>query len=224
MWSFKQNIYKSSRDAVVNPCSDCIAHDVPINTQIWAGCNATVSTYRDTTLIPEVTDPIVWGSLTTGAWCWYNNDPANETTYGKLYNWYAVAGIYDAASLADPLLRKEFAPTGYHVATDTEWTELTTFLGGSLVAGGELKDNTLCYWNAPNTGATNSVGFRAFGGGYRNDFASDFFYLKTQAYYWTSTPFGVGAAFNRFIYSYNGNINRFTTSIREGYSVRLVKD
>ena len=31
------------------------------------------------------------GSLTTGAYCYYNNDSATyAATYGKLYNWYAV--------------------------------------------------------------------------------------------------------------------------------------
>jgi hypothetical protein len=32
------------------------------------------------------------------AWCYYNNDANNGTTYGKLYNWYAVKGITTAES------------------------------------------------------------------------------------------------------------------------------
>ena len=70
--------------------------------------------YRDGTPIPQVTDPTAWANLTTGAWCYYNNDPANGAIYGKLYNWYAVAGIHDAASLNNPSLRKQFAPQGWH--------------------------------------------------------------------------------------------------------------
>jgi hypothetical protein len=31
--------------------------------------------------------------IKTGAWCYYDNDSENGTTYGKLYNWYAVMGI-----------------------------------------------------------------------------------------------------------------------------------
>lgn len=59
--------------------------------------NLKVTKYTDGTPIPQVTDPTLWANLTTGAWCYYNNDPAQGAIYGKLYNWYAVAGIYDAA-------------------------------------------------------------------------------------------------------------------------------
>ena len=54
----------------------------------------------------------------------YNNDP----TKPRLYNWYAVIGIHDAASLTDPSLRKEFAPDGLHVPSDSEWTTLENYL------------------------------------------------------------------------------------------------
>ncbi|MDB4094212.1 fibrobacter succinogenes major paralogous domain-containing protein [Flavobacteriaceae bacterium] len=55
-------------------------------TQDWAIENAEVVTYRDGTLIPQVAVATEWESLTTGAWCYYSNDPSK----GKLYNWYAV--------------------------------------------------------------------------------------------------------------------------------------
>ena len=85
---------------------------VTIGTQIWQSTNLDVTTYRDGTPIPQVTDPTQWANLTTGAWCYYNNDPANGTIYGKLYNWYAVAGIHDT----DPSTpNKILAPQGWHV-------------------------------------------------------------------------------------------------------------
>ena len=59
----------------------------------------------------------VWESLTTGAWCYYENDE----TKGKLYNWYAVMGIHDAIETTP---NKEFAPEGWHVPQDAEWTTL----------------------------------------------------------------------------------------------------
>ena len=110
---------------------------VTIGTQVWATVNLDVTTYSDGTAIPEVTNATAWAGLTTGAWCYYNNITANGTTYGKLYNWYAVAGIWDEASKTDATLRKKLAPTGWHVPTDAEWTTLTTFLGGETVAGGK---------------------------------------------------------------------------------------
>ena len=73
------------------------------STQDWAIENAELVTYRDGTPIPQVTNPAEWQNLTTGAWCYYNNDPSK----GKLYNWYAVAGIHDNE---DTTPNKEFAP------------------------------------------------------------------------------------------------------------------
>lgn len=84
-----------------------IYQTVTICNQTWTKSNLNVSKYSDGTPIPQVTDPIAWQNLTTGAWCYNNNDTANGVVYGKLYNWYAVAGIYDAASASNPALRKK---------------------------------------------------------------------------------------------------------------------
>ena len=84
--------------------------------------------------IPQVTSNAVWIDATTGAWAYYDNDP----TKGKLYNWYAVMGIHDAASLTDATLRKEFAPEGWHVPSDAEWTTLENY----LIANGYNYDGT----------------------------------------------------------------------------------
>ena len=96
-----------------------------------------------------------WATLTTGAYCYYNNDSATyAATYGKLYNWYAVN---------DP---RGLAPAGWHVPSDAEWTELINCLGGEDVAGGKMKAVS-ALWYSPNTGATNSSGFTGLPGGYR---------------------------------------------------------
>ena len=60
-------------------------------TQDWAIENAAMETYRDGTPIPQQSFDTDWSNLTTGAWCYYDND----STKGKLYNWYAVTGIHD---------------------------------------------------------------------------------------------------------------------------------
>ncbi len=119
---------------------------VTIGTQIWSTKNLDVARYRNGDPIPQVTNPTQWASTRTGAWCWYNNDSATyASTYGRLYNWYA---------LNDP---RGLAPQGWHVPTDEEWTILTDYLGGLSLSGGKMKSTT--GWNAPNTGATNSSGF-----------------------------------------------------------------
>ena len=146
--------------------------NVTIGTQIWASTNLDVTTYRDGTPIPQVTDPTQWGNLTTGAWCYYNNDSTTGATYGKIYNWYAVAGIHDN----DPNTpNKILAPTGWHIPSDTEWNSIINFLdpnaNGGLtvpnVAGSAMKETGTTHWFSPNTGATNSSGFTGLPGGYR---------------------------------------------------------
>ena len=141
--------------------------NVTICNQVWATKNLDVTTYSDGTVIPQVTDPTAWNNVDTGAWCYYNNDQANGAIYGKLYNWFAVVGIYDAASLANATLRKKLAPTGWHVPTDSEWTTLTDCLGGQAVAGGKMKETGTAHWIS-NLYATNSSGFTSLPGGFRN--------------------------------------------------------
>ena len=91
------------------------------NSLDWSMFNATVEKYRDGTPIPQVTDATEWANLTTGAWCYYDNDPNK----GKLYNWYAVAGIHDNDENTP---NKELAPEGWHVPSNAEWTELENYL------------------------------------------------------------------------------------------------
>ena len=141
-----------------------------IGTQQWMDKNLDVATYRNGDLIPYVTDPTTWAALTTGAWCYYNNDPSNNGSYGKLYNWYAVN---------DP---RGLAPVGWHVPTDIEFTTLTTALGGASVAGGKMKvTGTTTTWNSPNTGATNTSGWAGLPGGFRFS-GGEFSFIGTNGY------------------------------------------
>ena len=91
---------------------------------VWMTENANISTYRDGTPIPEVTDNTEWLELTTGAWCYFNNDPANEPL-GKIYNWYALNGVHDN----DPgTPNKKFAPVGWRVPTVADYIDTVDYL------------------------------------------------------------------------------------------------
>jgi uncharacterized protein (TIGR02145 family) len=94
---------------------------VRIGDQCWMMDNLKVTHYRNGDPIPNVTDAGEWNNLSTGAYCDYNNDPANADAYGRLYNFCAV---YDSRNIA---------PEGWHVATDEEWQTLVDFLGGDDV-------------------------------------------------------------------------------------------
>ena len=195
--------------------------EVVIGTQTWEIKNLDVTTYSDGTVIPEVSDPTQWAALTTGAWCYYNNTTANGTTYGKLYNWYAVAGIWDEASKTDATLRKKLAPTGWHVPTDAEWTTLTTFLGGQSVAGGAMKATTL--WNSPNTSATNSSGFTGLPGGLRDELGT-FIDIGTLGHWWSSSEFDTTHALFLALDYNNGSVFRTDFLKTYGFSVRCLRD
>jgi uncharacterized protein (TIGR02145 family) len=198
--------------------------NVTIGTQIWSSTNLDVTTYRDGTPIPQVTDPAAWASLTTGAWCYYNNNSANGTTYGKLYNWYAVSGIHDT----DPSTpNKILAPQGWHVPSDAEWTTLTTFLGGESVAGGKMKSTGTSLWQSPNTAATNESGFTGLPGGYRSHngtFDLINYELGNFAIWWSSSEYDISWAKHRFLGYYVGNMGNDRGVKRGGYSVRCLRD
>lgn len=98
-----------------------IYHVVTIGTQDWLIENLKVTHYRTGDAIPNVTGNTQWGNLTTGAYCDYDNSVGNGTTYGRLYNWFAVNDS------------RKIAPTGWHVSSDAEWTVLTTYLGGEVM-------------------------------------------------------------------------------------------
>ena len=199
--------------------------------QVWTVENAEMVTYRDGTPIPEVTDATEWEALTTGAWAYYNNDP----TKPRLYNWFAVMGIHDT----DPNTpNKEFAPEGWHVPTDAEWTTLEEY----LIASGYNYDGTttgnkiaksmasITGWNSStNTGApgndqslNNSSDFNAFPEGARYDDGSqDEGY---SAIFWSSTESSTNKAWFRHLGSVPSNLYRSYSSKQNGYSVRFVRD
>ena len=199
---------------------------VAIGQQTWMQQNLNVSRYTDGTPIPQVTDNTEWANLTTGAWCYYNNDVAYGPIYGKLYNWYAVAGIYDAASLANPALRKKLAPAGYHLPSSEEWITLTNFLGGNFVAGGKMKQANTTLWQAPNLGASNETGFSALPGGWRHDYEGTCRNIGVNGYWWTSTlSTTTTEVMLRYLF-YNSSGGPFAGYEQKssGISVRFVKD
>jgi uncharacterized protein (TIGR02145 family) len=199
--------------------------NVTIGTQIWTTRNLEVTTYRDGTEIPQVTDPTEWKSLTTGAWCYYKNDTANGVIYGKLYNWYAVAGIWNEDSKTNTNLRKKLAPEGYHIPTDNEWTTLTTSLKGLLLAGGSMKAKETSLWKSPNTAASNSSGFTGFPGGHRNNNGT-FDFIGLYGNWWSSSEYGSNTvdAYGRLLGYNNGIVYRDSSLKTQGFSVRCLRD
>jgi uncharacterized protein (TIGR02145 family) len=185
-------------------------HTVTIGTQVWMVENLKTTRYNDGSAIPMDTNKSIWSGLTTGAYCWYNNSATYGSTYGALYNWYAVN-------------TGKLAPIGWHVPTDSEWTILTTFLGGTSVAGGALKSTGTIYWLAPNTGATNSSGFSALPGGCCSPNGT-FTDISYTSYWWSSTMYNVTLSWLRYLENEGANAVSVYNSNNNGYSVRCLRD
>ncbi len=178
---------------------------VTIGTQTWMAENLKTTKYRDSTLIPDITNNSEWYTLVTGAYC--NGD--NPRTYGKLYNWYAVS-------------TGKLAPAGWHVATDADWTTLSTYLGGEGVAAGKLKESGTVHWLTPNIGSTNDSLFSALPGGNRD---STYHSVNTSGYWWSATEYNSAQAWFRIMNHESTGLGRFPTGNKEfGFSVRCVKN
>lgn len=192
---------------------------VEIGDQWWMAENFAATKFIDGTAIPNVTDGDEWGELTTPAYCWYDNDEATyKDTYGALYNWYVVE-------------TGKLCPTGWHVPTNDEWTELIDYLGGDSIAGGKLCKTGNPPWPDPNTGATNESGFSALPGGSRvidNHFPCGgvcFTGFEFVGAWWTSSEYSSTEAWSlTLIRGDKIEIFRGRSIRQNGYSVRCVKD
>ncbi|MDD3711388.1 MAG: fibrobacter succinogenes major paralogous domain-containing protein, partial [Patescibacteria group bacterium] len=134
----------------------------------------------------------------------------NYTTYGVLYNFFAV----DQVSIC---------PSGWSVPTDAEWTTLTTYLGGADVAGGKMKETGTTHWTSPNTGATNESGFTALPVGYRSSDGS-FLNLGYASNFWSSSEDDPGDSWARYLYYDSAEVGRSGGSQTSGDSVRCLQN
>jgi uncharacterized protein (TIGR02145 family) len=159
----------------------------------------------------------------------YNNDPANCTTYGALYQWNEMMEYVTTEGT------QGVCPTGWHLPTDDEWKTLEIELGmtqpqadgtgprgtdqGSQLAGNEpLWTNGLLDQN----GAFGSSGFTALPGGYRYTSGS-FLNQSDVAAYWSSSESG-GTAWGRSLFYDNPKVGRVGYGKSLGFSVRCVQD
>ena len=199
-----------------------IYRNVQIGGQCWMAENLRTATYHDGTAIPNVTGNLAWTGSTSPAWCNYQDDPGFDTTYGKLYNWYATAN-------------PNVCPLGWHMPTEAEWQQLEAALampaselgqlgwrGESYNVGGRMK--TLTLWSAPNTGATNESGFSGLPGGDRDANGGGFTAPNVRKTWWSASEENAGSAWNHALERVYAGIARDYGGKRNGRSLRCVKD
>jgi uncharacterized protein (TIGR02145 family) len=183
-------------------------HTVTIGTQVWMVENLQTTRYNNGIDIPYIYDSMQWSNLYTPGYCWYRNDAFTyKNLYGALYNWYAVA-------------TGNLAPLGWHVPTNSDWSILIDFLGGTQIAGAKMKDTA--NWKKPDTGATNESGFTALPGGMRW-FQGSFLGLGQCTYLWSNTQ---STGYDYYVELVYNSPDAFPgpNSGKEGFSVRCIRD
>ena len=192
---------------------------IVIGTQEWMAENLNTGIYRNGDAIPTGLSNAEWeNTINTqqGAWAYYNNDASYACPYGKLYNWYTCV---DA---------RQLCPVGWHVPTDAEWTVLTDYLGGRVVAGGKMKttgtiEAATGLWLSPNTEASNTSGFSGAPGGIRVDFG-EYVSIGYNGFWWSSSEVVTNFAWDRFV-DYGDGDAEWDSSVKQlGYSVRCLRD
>ena len=176
----------------------------------WMTENLSVKKFNNGDPIPEAKTEAEWlkaGQDKSPAWCYQNNDPANEKSYGILYNYYAVSD------------ERGLLPEGFHLATDEEWSNLVSVAGGAEVAASRLKDPE--YWGGKNNGS--SLGFNARPGGVRI-FDGGFSNMDRAVYFWTATEESALTHFYFRMQSDNDKVDRNYGFINYGMYLRCVKN
>jgi uncharacterized protein (TIGR02145 family) len=204
---------------------------VQIGTQCWFAKNLNVGT-----MIQGANDQT--NNSTLEKYC-YNNDPANCTTYGGLYQWAEAVQYQNGASNTTSLNLaftgnvRGICPAGWHLPSDAEYCTLTTFLDATVNcstfgwsgtdAGGKMK-STSGLWTSPNIGATNSSGFSALPVGYRYGFNGTFYALGSNPHFWTSSESSSSTAILRDLYYDYFSVKRGHDFKGYGFSARCTQD
>ncbi|MBQ9436174.1 MAG: fibrobacter succinogenes major paralogous domain-containing protein [Bacteroidales bacterium] len=208
-----------------------IYNTVQIGAQCWMKENLRTTKYADGTPIDQGNST----STTVGYWYYPNNSSSNKATYGLLYNWKAVMRNLSSSS-ANPSGVQGICPTGWHVPSDAEWTQLTDYVGSQ--SHYQCKDNSsniakalasATGWNSSTStcavgnvqSENNTTGFSAVpAGGYFGSYSG----FGDYALFWSATENGSHDAYGRYLYYNNANVHRFNDTKYDGFSVRCLRD
>jgi len=153
----------------------------------------------------------------------YDNDLANCTTYGGLYQWNEMMQYVTTPG------GKGICPDGWHLPTDGEFCTLTQFIDPTVNCGavgwsgtniGTKMKSTYGWYGGGN--GTNASGFTALPGGWRG--LDGFFTVPaSNAAFWSSSESG-SFAWGRYLYHNYSTVARDDVDKEYGFNVRCIKD
>ncbi len=215
-----KNIIKETKTVdEIKPIDKTDIPSVLIGNQVWMTKNLDVDHYQNGDIIDEVTSAGDWyrvGLKQIGAWCYFNNEPANGARYGKLYNWYAVND------------KRGLCPKGWHVPSAAEWTELIEQLGGMKSAYKKLKSTK----DWINEKGNNKSGFNALPGSTRSYDGKfpvrliDTYGIGNEGKWWSSNSYNENDAIFFEIHDFYSDELPYLNSLSKhnGYSIRCIKN
>jgi uncharacterized protein (TIGR02145 family) len=248
----KQSVKTTDVDSIIfyKPTTTVTDYDgnvyntVTIGSQVWMKENLKTTHYANGTAIPLVNTTSTWNALTatSKAYCWYNDSIKYKDTHGALYTW--AAAMNGAASVtANPSGIQGVCPTGWHLPSDAEWTQMENYLADNghnydgTTGGGSAKiakslASTSGWIVSSTTGAVgntdyptyrNKSGFTALPGGNRYSYGT-FDYIGGNGAWWSATEFGATIAWHRYVLYDLSNVGRSFSDKEFGFSIRCVKD
>ena len=162
----------------------------------------------------------------------YDNYAPNCDSYGGLYQWNELMN-YTSSGNGNPSQRQGICPPGWHLPSDAEWCQMEYYLDVVIScsatgwrgknAGGKMKREGIDWWVFPNTGATNSSGFTAYPGGYR-DLDGIFTNLTHTTHFWTSEENTPTGSWSRYLSYDKAEAGRDISDKNYGFSARCAKD
>lgn len=212
-------------------CGDAVSYGgesyatVLIGTQCWFARNLNIGTMIGSKLADNATAQNQTDNGTIEKFCYdyvqqgnagqITTGTNNCNTYGGLYQWNE-AMAYVTTDGAQGI-----CPTGWHIPKDSEWTTLSTYLGGDTVSGGHLKEAGTTHWFS-NTGGDNSSGFTALPGGVcqGGPFGNSTYFANI----WTSTLYSGTESYYRNARNTSAAITNGNWLRSYGTSVRCLKD
>jgi len=184
--------YGQCEDSSIFECGETIAHHdydystVQIGEQCWFSENCRYLPVVSPSSEGSYNDPYYYVFDYEGTDVTAAQATSNYATYGVLYNWAAV-------------MTEGICPTGWHVPSEGEFTQLADFLGGASVAGYAMKSTSGWDDSDGNSGnGSNSSGFNGLPGGLRTTMGV----LQGpgfNGYWWSATEVDTYAWMHRLI-------------------------
>jgi len=163
----------------------------------------------------------------TGSFC-YDNDPANCTICGRLYDWTTAMNI-DAKYInekwnGNDVNHKGICPSGWHIPSDADWTTLTNFVGSDV--GTKLKATSGWHhlFDGSSVNGTDAYGFSALPCG---AYGPDIYFGNNrgnEGCWWTASEYDGYHAYQRYMGYYFEFAWWPDGSKEDGRSVRCIKN